>query len=260
MSVPPLPPPLENLGRRPFSFYPPVIHIEHNEWIFQRATWSEILVLNTKTNAELWVPRRFLGEVSRVDEPVMIVGLKRELEYKAGSLWPHERRVIEIPRAVNDFPRAVMAPEPPKPAAVVGIRLDDGAESRAGKLILSALAVGVIVCLLAVTILRGRREAGNVTFVPVEQQSFGLTSQDDYFGVVRKLGQPKEDRWRSATGELQYRVLDYPDRGVFIILMGKDRDSARYIGTMDSQWRAVDVVKIPHAGDTRAMLNRLARF
>ena len=33
-------PQLETLGDRPFSFYPPIIGIEHNEWIYRRATWS----------------------------------------------------------------------------------------------------------------------------------------------------------------------------------------------------------------------------
>ncbi len=61
------------MGDRPFSFYPPVVGVEHNEWLYKQATWSEILVTNTKTNMEVWVPRRFLGELSKVDEPVMIV-------------------------------------------------------------------------------------------------------------------------------------------------------------------------------------------
>src|SRR6266404_8988564 len=100
MSVQPIPPPLEHLGQRPFSFYPPILNIEHNEWIFRRATWSEILVSNTKTSAEVWVSRRYLGDISRVEEPVMILGLNKELEYKTGQLWPAQRRVIEIPRAV----------------------------------------------------------------------------------------------------------------------------------------------------------------
>jgi hypothetical protein len=94
VSVPPIPTPLDDLGRRPFSFYPPIVGIEHNEWLYQRATWSEVQVINTKSNSELWVPRRFLGAVSSIEEPVMIVGLAKELEYKAGSLIPHERRVI----------------------------------------------------------------------------------------------------------------------------------------------------------------------
>src|ERR1700736_5547388 len=139
MSVPPVPPPLEQLGHRPFSFYPPIANIVHNEWIYRRATWSEVLVQNTKTNQEIWLARRFLGAVSSVDEPVMIVGLAKELEYKAGTLWPLERRVIEMPRAVNDAPRPA-APEPAAPPArVVGIRLESSAESRIGRMILGGI-------------------------------------------------------------------------------------------------------------------------
>lgn len=77
-----MPPPLDQIGQRPFSFYPAILGIEHNEWLLRRATWSELLVYNTKTEQELWVPRRFLGEISSIDEPVMIVGLLKELEYK----------------------------------------------------------------------------------------------------------------------------------------------------------------------------------
>ena len=43
MSSSPTPTALEKLGKRPFSFYPPVLNIEHNEWLFERATWSEVL-------------------------------------------------------------------------------------------------------------------------------------------------------------------------------------------------------------------------
>lgn len=264
MSLPPNPPSLEGLGRRPFSFYPPVLNIEHNEWIFEKATWSEVLVSNTKTKAEVWVPRRFLGEISRVDEPVMIVGLRRELEFKAGALWPHERRVIEMPRAVNEGPRPAAgetpAPPPPRPAMVGGMRLENGAESRIGVLIGGALAVGLLLCVLVVVMFRGGPDGKKVTYVPVMQQNLGLTLVDDYHAVVRRLGQPAEDRWKSETGELQYRVLVYKDRGVSIVLMGKDRESARYIGAMDVNWRPVDSVDLPHAGNSRSMLNALKRF
>src|SRR6516162_8562938 len=85
MSLPPIPPQLEHLGTRPFSFYPAILHIDHNEWLFRKATWSEVLVVNCKSGEEIWIPRRFLGEVSRVEDPVLIVGLNRELEYKGGS-------------------------------------------------------------------------------------------------------------------------------------------------------------------------------
>ena len=61
MAVPPVPPPIEQLGPRPFSFFPSILNIEHNEWIYRQATWSEVLVENAKTHAEVWVPRRFIG-------------------------------------------------------------------------------------------------------------------------------------------------------------------------------------------------------
>ena len=48
-------------GNRPFSFYPAIERIEHNEWIFRKATWSEILVVNTKTGLELWIPASVCG-------------------------------------------------------------------------------------------------------------------------------------------------------------------------------------------------------
>src|SRR5260370_69358 len=90
MAVPPVPPPIAQLGARPFSFYPAILNIQHNEWIYQGATWSEVLVRNTRTEDEISVPRRYLGEISLVDEPVMIVGLIKELEYKAGD---HDRLI-----------------------------------------------------------------------------------------------------------------------------------------------------------------------
>ena len=102
MSIPPIPPPLEHLGARPFSFYPAILNIEHNEWLFRKATWSEVLVYNVKTNEELWIPRRFLGELSRIEDPVVIVGLVKELEYRGGAVLPHQRRVIEMPLAVGE--------------------------------------------------------------------------------------------------------------------------------------------------------------
>src|SRR5258708_6729008 len=72
MAVPPAPPPLEQLGPRPFSFYPPIGNIAHNEWLYQRATWSEVQVRNTKTAEEIWVPRRLVGEIPRPDAPPII--------------------------------------------------------------------------------------------------------------------------------------------------------------------------------------------
>ena len=56
MPVPPMPPGFEQIGNRPFSFYPPVVNVEHNEWHYRKATWSEVLVVNAKTAVEVWIP------------------------------------------------------------------------------------------------------------------------------------------------------------------------------------------------------------
>jgi hypothetical protein len=260
MPVPPIPPPLESLGGRPFSFYPPILGIEHNEWLFRRATWSEIQVVNSKTGEEIWLPRRFIGEVSRIDEPVMIVGLTKELEYKSGQVWPHERRVIQMPRAVNDIPRSPQPeqPEAPvRPAPVVGIRLESGTESRIGKLILAALVLGIVGCVVLVSLFRAGTDPARVTYAPVLQFDLQLSADADYFDVVRKLGPPAEDRWLSDTGELQYRLLRYPDRSLTVVLMGTERDKARYIGALDDQNRVVHSITRPGGANTASILRRL---
>lgn len=260
MSIPPNPAALENLGNRPFSFYPPVIGIEHNEWTFKQATWSEILVMNTKTSMEVWVPRRFLGEISKVDEPVMIVGLKREVEYRAGSLWPYERRVIEMPKAVNDYARPPAGEAPPPPTRLQEIRGSEGAESRIGKLIVIAMVAMLVVTFAVVSFFRSKHDPANVEFVGIEQKALSLKATDDYHAVVRALGPPKEDRFREGAGEMQYRLLSYPDLGISVVLMGLERDQARYIGALDKDWKPVHSVELPGHGNTRAMLSKLARF
>ncbi len=221
-----------------------------------KATWSEVQVLNTKSGAEIWIPRRFLGELSRTDEPVMIVGLTKELEYRLGQVVPHVRRVIELPRAVNDFPRTGAGEPEPAPAPVVDIRLSSGAEGRVGRLILGALLATFVGCLLLVFFFRAERNP-RVRYSTVLQSELGLTVDDDYFAVVRKLGTPSEDSWRSPNGEMQYRVLKYPSRAISVILMGTERNTAHYIGAVDDQWRPVDAVSLPRGKDTRSLLRAL---
>ena len=256
MSAPPIPPPFEHLGQRPFSFFPPIVGIEHNEWRYQKATWSEVLVRNTKTGDELWVPRRYLGEISKVEEPTMIWGLVKEIEFRAGALVPHVRRVIEMPRAVNDYPRPAQEPGP-VPAPVVGIRLESN-ESRIGMLIAAALVVGIAGSAVGVGLYRNITTGRTASYQAVLQSSLGLTSKDDYFAVVRKLGTPTEDRWRDEVGEVQYRLLKYADKTV--ILMGRERPKAVYIGALDNQWKVVDSVELPGGAQSYAMLSKLPRF
>src|ERR1700683_1240596 len=153
MPEPPIPSSFESLGRRPFSFYPPIVNVEHNEWILRRANWTDFQVINTKTKDELCVPRRFVGEGALVEEPVMIVGLVKELEYREGVVLPHVRRVIEMPRAVN----AVATPRtmgPPRIAPVVGIRIEAEPRSRVWRLLVAAVAAAVLICVAVVILVQ----------------------------------------------------------------------------------------------------------
>ena len=153
MPGPPIPASFESLRQRPFSFYPPIVNVEHNEWILRRADWTDFRVINTKTKTELCVPRRFVGEGALVEEPVMIVGLVKELEYREGEVLPHVRRVIEMPRAVNAVatPRAM---GPPRIAPVVGIRIEAEPRSRVWRLLLAAVAAAVLVCVAVVILVQ----------------------------------------------------------------------------------------------------------
>ena len=225
-----LPPPYDQVGNRPFSFYPAIVNIEHNEWRLKQATWSEMLVVNTKSSNEIWIPRRFLGELSRTDEPVMIVGLNKELEYKAGQILPYVRRVIEMPRASNDVPT-------PGGGAALDIKGSEGSsmrmdssEKQVGRLRLFALAGGVLACVLLVFLFRGDR---NVRFAPVLQSESGLTGTDDYHAVKRKLGEPASDQWLSEEGTSSTGFSSIPSQAISVILMGSERDRALDIGAVD---------------------------
>jgi hypothetical protein len=259
MAVPPIPPPLAQLGSRPFSFYPAILNAGHNEWIYRSASWSEVLVRNTKTNEEVWVPRRYVGEISRVDAPVMIVGLLAELEYRSGAVWPAERRVIEMPRAVNDAPRPHIARPPADGAVVVGIRLESDSGSRVGKLVLGGVALGVAGCVLAISLFRGGVIATRAFYAPFSQADLPFTPDDDSSAVVHAWGQPQGERWRSSSGE-QYELLAYPQRRLYVILMGRDRADVRYIGAMDWNWRPAHAVSFSDNGSSIGLLRRLPRF
>jgi hypothetical protein len=242
MSLPPISP-FQPLGNRPFSFYPAILNIEHNEWFFRRGTWSEILVVNSRSGLEIWIPRRFLGEISQIEDPVLIVGLVKELEFRAGAVWPHQRRVLEMPVAVGERPRA--QPRAATPAPVIGIRTESLADSRMGKLVGFTMLVGVVASFIAVNVFR----RGNDT------RYLELTPADDYSAVVRKLGPPAEDHSQPGTGAIQFRSLWYPQRSYYVILMGESRAAARYIGAVDASWKPIHA-----AGSGGSVLRSLKKF
>ena len=159
VAAPLIPTPLDQIGRRPFLFYPAIVGIEHNEWMLRRVSSSEVQVINTKTSEELWIPRRFLGEVSAIEDPFIIAGLIKELEFKDGVVLPHRRRVIEMPRVVNgpavaslsanDLSSVAEQPGPIKLAPVIGIRVESGPTSRTGKRLLTWIVASILACVLA---------------------------------------------------------------------------------------------------------------
>jgi len=259
MASPPIPPSLEHLVTRPFSFYPPIIGVEHNEWLFRKATWSEFLVVNCKSGSEVWIPRRFMGEVSRIEDPVLIVGLTRELEYKVGAVWPYQRRVIEMPVAVGGMP-AASAPERAAPAPVVGIRLESN-DRGILKLMGVALGLAAVITVVAVKWSRFEPRPRAFEFTAKDEMFRSLGHADDYLSVVQKLGgAPALDRWKLDSTDLQFRALSYPERKYTVILMGADRNTALYIGTMDDNWKPIASVPLRSGGDTSSMLRTLKRF
>jgi hypothetical protein len=246
---------LEDLAGRRFSFYPAIVNIEHNEWELKRSAWSEILVANTATRQELWIPRRFIGEVSSVDDPVLIVGLRKELEYAAGAVWPRERRLLSMQRLGSKTTAgADEAHAGPAQGPVHGPA--PGAEGKIGRLIGAAVVLAIAVIVVVVAVMQRP-----VSYSGVEQLALQLTAADDYSSIVRKLGPPTEDHWRSdAGGEIHYRALYYKNYSFTLILMGTDRDSARYIGAFDKTWKPVHSVRLAGGRDTLAMLRGLKKF
>lgn len=148
-----IPTPFDHLGRRRFSFYPAIVGIEHNEWTLRRITSTEVQVVNTKSSEEIWIPRRFLGEVSATEDPFIIAGLVQELEYQAGAIAPHRRSVIQMPHAVNGpaAPAFRFGPQIERtgPAPVIGIRVETGPSSRMGKRLLTWIVAGILAAITA---------------------------------------------------------------------------------------------------------------
>jgi hypothetical protein len=261
MSAPPVPPFLEHPGRRPFSFYPPILNVPHNKWFYRKASWSEVMVENTRTHEEVWIPRRYLGDITRLDEPVMVVNLTKELEWQSGRILPAQRHVIEMPRAVNEDPRPRRSETsvPAGIARVIGIRVEDGSPSRLLKLLVGGISLGIVGCVLLVSFYRGG-VLGNHLNVPVLQSDLGLGAQDNRESVLRRMGPPAEEHWYETGSAVQFGVLGYPRRGLYIILRGSDRLSSRYIGALDRNWNPVRAVELPGQGNSYPILRSLQRY
>jgi hypothetical protein len=252
-------PSIDTLKDRPFSFYPPIVNIEHNEWRYRKSTWAEVLVKNSRTSEEIWISRQYLGEISRIDEPVVIVGLVKELEYKGGAIWPYQRRVISMPVAVGGPLMTAEGPRPAGPEPAKG-RSESATDTRILKLVGVALGVMVVAYFLMANVVREGVLRPSVNYTTRDQSYLELRGHDDYYAVVARLGAPESDRWMSETGEIQFRALTYPQRAYTVILMGTDRGAATYIGTLDSNWKPVHFVPFRGGGSTSSLLREMRRF
>jgi len=255
--APYIPTPLDQLGPRPFSFYPPIRNLEHNEWLFRRAHWNEIQVINTKSHQELSIPLRFLGGVSSIEEPVVIVGLVKDLEYREGILVPHVQRVIEMPqsvaRAVNDVSRSgTAAPQPRRLAPVVGIRHESTEDSRKGRKFLGAIAAGILISMVGMVLFRDSPLSSRARFFSAPARlSLPFTASDDYLSVVERWGHPDASRSRR-----EFHLLRYPERGLTIVLLGRDREHAFYLGALGRGGRVVHSVTLPDGSDSSTLAGK----
>jgi hypothetical protein len=214
------------LKRRPFAFYPPILNIEHNEWRVRETAGPEILVSNLKSDLEVWIPKRLIGEISTGAGELLAVALREELEYKAGTLHSCGRRVVEMPAAGSAF------------GGVPGLQ---SPKSRAREL-MTSLGIALLACVLLIWLARfGPRRVA---------PGLGLAAGDDYAAVVHRLGLAAEERVRPP-----YRALWYPQRSRTVILM-----DGRYIGALDANWRVAEHVELPGRGDTARILGALPRF
>jgi len=178
-------------------------------------------------------------------------------------VWPVERRVIEMPRAVNDGPRPRLAQSPASRAPVVGIRLESQRTSRVGRVIVGGVALGVAGCVLAISLFRGGVIATRAFYSPMLRMDLPFTPDDDYASVVRAFGPPAAQRrhtvtWGSANE--QFELLAYPQRRLYFILMDSNAGGARYVGALDWNWRPAHAVDLPGRGSSYGILRRLPKF
>ena len=153
MSAPLVPSPLDFVGRRRFSFYPPIRNADPNEWMLGTGSWAEVQVVNAYTGLEVWISRQYIGGVSDGSGHYLVVELTKELDYSRRGVSPRIKRVIEIP-PISEPAEGFGSERRRKPglAPVVAIKLENqesGKESFLAKVLLVAIILSVLTALLA---------------------------------------------------------------------------------------------------------------
>ena len=256
-----LPASLEALQGRRFSFYPAIHGIGHNEWTLLDSTWSEVQVRNGLSGQEFWIPKRHLGSVSSSDEPVLILGLQRDLEFRAGGVFPRRPLVTEIPSTpAARQPPAAPAPEPKQ-------RLLPSSDARLLRLLAVAIGVALLASVIGFLGLAGHLHNPLARWLQpdtstADQRYLGLGAADSYFEVVAKLGAPDSQEWVSAEeDEIQFQALFYPARRYIAVLAGNTRRDMHYLGTLHFPTRQVlDSAPLSQGGDTGSMMRNLPAF
>jgi len=136
-----MPSPLDYIGRQKFAFYPAIRSDEPNEWVLGIGSRSEVQVLNVQTGGEMWIRWQYIGAVSEAGDS-LIVGLRKELELRAGALEPLVKRVIEMPLP-HENPEGDAREKPARPAGpapVIGIKTEITGSGINKALILLAVA------------------------------------------------------------------------------------------------------------------------
>ncbi len=236
--------------------------MEHNEWVLQSGSVEEIQVRNTKTRHSVWIARRLVTGVSSIEEPVVIVGLVKDLEYKEGMVVPLVRRVIEMPRAVNDVPwRAPASPTPGRLAPVVGIRLAAEPDMRKGRSWLARIAAGVLTCVIGLIVYREGPLGPRARFFSAPPRvALPFTPDDDRDSLVGRLGRPSmEVVRRTSQPGLEFYLLRYPERGFTLVLLGGSREGARYAGALGRGGRVIHSVPLADGKDSAPTLASLRR-
>ena len=256
--------PLDSLTNRRFSFYPAIRNVEYNEWDLREQSWAEVLVSNAESGQEIWIPRTYLGEISRTDSPVLIVGLNRQLEWKAGKVWPYQESVIKMPQATAAS-RPAIPSRTPTAASPKGP--DSPAERHIGRFIAGALVVGLIACLFTILYaFDGLKSPVDLLFPTdtstTDQRYLGLAATDGYDEVVSKIGAPEHEKWITRPeAEIQFQLLSYTSRSYALVMMGAGRKETRYIGALHVPSRkTLDTVKLSGGGTTAPMLRNLPEF
>jgi hypothetical protein len=254
----PLEQPFDHMSARSFSFFPPIVGIEHNEWLLRQVNWSEVLVANQGAEQELWIPRRYFGAASMIDDPVLIVGLTRELEFQGGMLRPFKQRLIKMPSGPPAKPDGGDGDLRKTASSMMKVR-SESSDKRAIKMIGIAVGCAMLIWIGAAAALRIGFIQQRIVITTRDQTFQTLTSRDDRFAVVTKIGQPGYDRTKEV-GTIQYEALSYPDRKYTVLLAGKDTRTLAYIGTMDDNWKPVHFVNFRTGGSTESLLETLDRF